>query len=177
MKYSMYYSYKGIGDVLVIVFDEKALPTRSEQKDRITIIYHDDEIIGYNIFGTKDVIKIKSEGKIYLPSRILIDVVNSMLKNAGVPLLEMMENSGYFIGRVANVKQLDGKVEVAVTLNDVEFKEVINDCSLSVDDRVVINNTHICTNEELGIKENAKQITVLEKEAEVGKDFFSLEER
>ena len=57
-KYSIYYSYKEIGDVLLIVFDQKAMPTSFIQKSDVTVIYHNGEIIGYNIFNISKIVKI-----------------------------------------------------------------------------------------------------------------------
>lgn len=198
MKYSMHYSYKGIGDVLIIIFNNSLTATRYEKKDRITVIYHDDEIIGYNIFDIKDIIKIKNEGMIYLPNPALIEVVNTMLHNAGVPTLEPFDNSGYFIGEVMDAIPLDEhKTFVTVSLNDEYISTIAKDATLEIGDKVVVAkvgtrlsngetvkegnmdgtllNGHICTNHELGIKEKETEITILEKEAVVGQDFFSLE--
>ena len=49
--YSIYYSYKNMGDVLVIIFDDEKGTTKTETKGRVTVIYNDSEIIGYNIFN------------------------------------------------------------------------------------------------------------------------------
>ena len=184
MKYSMHYSYKEIGDVLIIIFDNDLKPTRSENKGRVTVIYHDDIIIGYNIFDIKDIIKIKNEGMIYFPNPTLVEVINTLLKNAGVPTLEIQIESGYYIGEITDVH--NSMVTVNLGKEQVDAKEI----GLNVGDKVVVakagtrlctgetvKDGHICKNKELGIKDNGEQITILDKEAEIGKDFFYLEEK
>ena len=198
MKYSMHYSYRGIGDVLLIIFNNSLTMTRKENHGRIVAIYHDDELIGYNIFDIKEIIKIKSEGMIYLPNPALIEVINSMLINEKLPTLEPFEESGYVIGEVVDAIPLDD-VKTFVTVNlETEYASVIvKDNSLNIGDKVVVAkvgtrlssgdtvkegnmdgtllNGHICTNRDLGIKENEDKITLLDTNAINGKDFFSLE--
>lgn len=187
--YALYYSYKGIGDVLVIVFDNALPTTRSERIGNVVALYNEDKLIGCNIFDIKEIIKIKSSGLIYYPSEQFLSVINSMLKNAKLPTLELKENSGYFIGEV---KEINNGI---ITLNDgVAY---LKEHNLKVGDKVVyakvgtylnngqvvkeenkdgvVINSHICTNKELGINEE-ETILVLDEDEQVGLDFFSLEE-
>ncbi len=142
--YSLYYSYKNKGDVLIITFDGEKEATKSENRERVTIIYNNSEIIGYQIKNIKEIIKIKSEGMIYLPNKEMVEVINSILKNAKLEPLEEKENSGYFTAEV------DGKKVV------------------------VRNKNHICTYKDLGISEE-EEILYLDKDIEIGKDFFTME--
>ena len=80
-QYSLFYSYKNIGDVLIVIFDNDKKPTRSERKGNVEVIYNQEDIIGYNIFDIRNIVKIKTEGLIYLPSPALISVINTILKN------------------------------------------------------------------------------------------------
>ena len=77
--YAIYYSYKSLGDILIIVFDDEKDATRLVTKGRVVVVYNNNEIIGYNILNVKDIIKIKSSGMIYFPTPELIDVINSIL--------------------------------------------------------------------------------------------------
>lgn len=188
--YALYYSYKGMGDVLLIVFDNDLATTKSETIGNVVALYNNDKLIGYNIFDIKDVIKIKSQGLIYYPSEQFLSVINSILENAKLPTLDPKENSGYFIGQIIEMK---GEV---VQLND-GFVALSKDQSLKVGNKVVFAsvgtylnngkvvketnekgfriNAHICTNKELGINDD-DTILVLDEDEQVGKDFFSLEE-
>ena len=117
--YAIHYSYRGIGDVVIILFDNKKKPTHHVEKGRVSVIYSGDEIIGYNIFNIKDIIKIRNEGMIYLPSPQLIEVINTTLINAGVEPLEVLDNSGYFVGQITLVDQITNeKFFVEVQLKD-----------------------------------------------------------
>ena len=187
----MYYSYKEIGDVLIIVFDNVKAATKHKRKDRVEIIYHDDEIIGYNIFDVKEIVKIKSEGKIFLPSTQLIMVINTILKNAGAPLLDEITHSGYYTAEVVNID----KNIYTISLGFETVYAFQENCSLNVGDKIVVLkagsqksngqnvctsnvngtniNAYICTNKEVGIKENGDDILLLDKDERIGEDFFS----
>ena len=189
----MHYSYKEIGDVLLIIFDNSLKATRSEKKGRVTVIYHDEQIIGYNIFDIKEIIKIKNQGMIYFPNPALVEVVNTLLKNAGVPTLDIYKESGYYIGEVTEVNDSI----VYVNLGNEQISSIVDNSDVNVGDKLVVAkvdtrlsngktvkekkvndvliNGHICLNKELGIEDNGEQITILDKEAEIGKDFFYLE--
>lgn len=188
--YGLFYSYKNIGDVLIIVFDNSLKTTRSEQKGRVTVLYHGDQIIGYNIKDVKDIVKIHSEGKIFLPRQELIEVINYILKNENLPTLEPMEESGFYIGEV--ISQKDNIVEIS--LGEEKVSALLK-TSLNIKDKVVVakNNTilgdgtkfkekevngvlinaHICVANELGLE--GDNILLVDKELENGKDFFSTE--
>lgn len=183
--YALYYSYKGIGDVLIVMFDD--IPaTRSEDKGRVTVIYNEDKIIGYNVFDVKDIVKIKSEGMIYLPSPALVDVINTMLNNAHVEPLDYVTHSGYYTAQVVDAN----KEETKLSLKD----EIVlaPSADLKVNDKVVVavkgthlssgkiikdKCAHICTYKELGINIEEDKILVLDEDVEIGKDFFSSEVR
>ena len=191
--YSLFYSYRGIGDVLIIIFDNELKPTSSKTRGSVTVIYHDDEIIGYNIVNIKEIIKIRSEGKIYLPSPALIKVINSILINAKLPPLEEQKDSGYFTALVSEIN--DKYIEVSFDNEKLHAAKYEN---AKKGDKVVITksgtllangqtfkekfvdgvniNAHICTNIELGI-DDEETILKLDEDVEIGKDFFSMEEK
>ena len=78
--YSLFYIYKNLEDVLMVIIDNDKKPTSHERKGKVEVIYYDKEIIGYNIFDISEVIKIKTRGKIFLPSPILVKVINPVQK-------------------------------------------------------------------------------------------------
>ena len=137
--YAMYYSYKGIGDVVIIIFDNTKNPTRSEKRHRVTVIYNGDEIIGYNIFDIKEIIKIRNEGMIYYPSSTLISIINSILKNEKLPLIDVKEQSGYIIGSVQEVTKIENeKYLVRISLGDDCVNAIVKEHLLNVNDKVVV---------------------------------------
>ena len=197
--YAIYYSYKEIGDVVIILFDNVKNVTSSIRKNRVSVIYHNDEIIGYNIFDIKDIIKIKSEGMIYFPSNVLVSIINSVLQNEKLETLEYKTSSGYLIAQVDEIKGIDNeKSLLSLSIGNDIFHSVVKNCSLKNGDKVVIVqegtflnngemfketnyenikiNAHVCTGVELGIT-NIDGILSLDNDSVIGDDFFLLEEK
>ena len=198
-QYSLFYSYKNIGDVLIVIFDNDKKPTRSERKGNVEVIYNQEDIIGYNIFDIRNIVKIKTEGLIYLPSPALIGVINTILMNNKVEELAPMVESGYVIGEVKNIQQIDAeKTLIFVDIGKDLAKAIVKNNALKEHDKVVVAtlgtrlnngetikasslgentiNAHLCSEKELQISEENK-VLVLDKEEEIGKDFFTTEAR
>ena len=196
--YSIYYSYKTIGDVIIIVFDNEKIATSHTRKGPVEIIYYNDEVIGYNIFNIKEIMKIKSCGLIYLPSPTLIEVINNILENNGVEKLAPVLHSGYYIGQVSDVISLNESKNFIVINLDNEIINVISKCQiLKANDKVVVAkagtrlstgeivkegvfegtllNGHLCTNYELGLYDGEDQVLVIDESMPIGKDFFNTE--
>lgn len=182
--YSLYYSYKNIGDVLLIVINNDEKTTKVENYNNVFLLFNNkDELIGINIFNISKLMKIKGEGQIYLPNKILIDVINNvLLKITGISL-EYKNDSGYVIGEV--VENTNATIKVSTNEQIYEF---INDhYSVSNNDKVVIlkpnyylnngkkiqKNGHLCTEKDLSISDNDKLFTCYDK-IEIGTDFFKL---
>lgn len=192
-QYSIFYSYKGIGDVLIVIFNNESKPTRSERKGQVEVIYHEDEIIDYNIFDISKIIKIKTSGLIYLPSKELISIINALLRNNGVEELEVQTNSGYIIGEVVDIKPYQEKKIVSVDIGKEIVKAYTKE-EIHINDKVVIatlgtrlndarivkviedTNAFICTEKDLQISES-DTILILDGEEENGKDFFTMEKQ
>ena len=182
--YSLFYNYRHIGDVLIVIFDNDKSPTRNERKKDVEVIYHQDEVIGYNIFNIRNVVKIKSEGLIYLPSPTLINVINNILKNSGVEELAPTKESGYIIGEVkridGNIAINIGKEEVIIPLNnEVQLgdKVVIAKVGTRLNTGINVQQfAHLCLEKDLQISEE-DIVLILDKDEEVGKDFFTTEVR
>lgn len=195
--YSLFYSYKNIGDVLIVIFDNEKKPTHHERKGNVEVIYHEEEVIGYNVFNIRNIVKIKTEGLIYLPSPTLVSVINTILKNSGVEELGIINHSGYVIGEIKNITALDiEKSLVSIDINEEMINAVIKNNNININDKVVVAlvgtrlnsgevvkssnvdgvliNGHLCNEKELQISEDNK-ILILDKEEENGKDFFTTE--
>ena len=190
--YSIYYSYKNIGDVIIIVFDNEKKATKDVRSGRVVSIYHDEELIGYNIFDVKDIIKIKGDGLIYFPSPELIGVINSILRNEKLPTLDYVIESGYYVAEVIDKKQNIYKLSLG---KEEVYSE--NKADLKIGDKVVIVKSgkimrdgktictysvngvevtaHICTNNDLSIMENDEPF-IIDEDIENGKDFFMMGE-
>lgn len=195
--YSLYYSYKNIGDVLIVDLDNDAVVTSHQQIDNIVVIYSHDQVVGYNIFNFSKIVKIKTQGLIYLPSNILIDVINDILNNAHLENLAYKSNSGYLICEIKQIDELDGvrliyadaRSQMLLCLSKKEGLEVGQKVVLAISGTTLNNgvlirdnsteygliNGHICTNKELNIS-NDNQIFLVDEEGMIGNDFFQIGE-
>lgn len=190
-QYSIFYSYKGIGDVLIVIFNNESKPTHHERKGQVEVIYHEQEVIGYNIFDISKIIKIKTSGLIYLPSKELISIINALLRNNGLEELEEQTNSGYIIGEVVDIKPYQEKKIVSIDIGKEVVKAYTKE-AINLKDKVVVatlgtrlndsrivkmiedTNAFICTEKDLQISES-DTILILDNEEENGKDFFTME--
>ena len=105
MNYSLFYNLKLIGDILLIILDEEIIPNRKEKMEEdVVFIYHDDNLVGINIFNFSKLIKIKSTGLIPLPNDQFIDVINSRLKKFNF-ILPYKKESGFKIGKIIELEE------------------------------------------------------------------------
>lgn len=96
----LFYNFKTTGDVLFLVIDGEATPNRIINQERVIVLYKDEKIVGINILDFSEIVKIKGEGLLILPPRPLIDIINHILKNAGIETMSYIESSGFRIGYV-----------------------------------------------------------------------------
>ena len=188
--YSLYYSYPTLGDVLIVIFDNENKPTSHERKGNVEVIYNKEDIIGYNIFNIQNIIKIRSQGLIYLPSPTLVEVINSILINAKLEPLAIKQESGYVIAEVKEIKDLDdnkklaslniGKEIVQAYIKNkglmIKQKVVVAKANTRLNNGALVKEGHICTEKELSVSE-LDEILILDDDEEVGKDFFMMEEK
>ena len=194
-KYSLYYSYKYIGDVLIVNIIPNAFVTTSKRVGDVEIIYNNDAVIGYNIFNISRIIKIKMVGILYHPENVLIDIINSILTNAKQETLSYVEESGFVVGEVKECFELDkgymamvdikdrlvsgltkrflkqgDKVVVAkigTTLrNGNEVKEKVGDFGIA--------DCYICSGKDVFYDEST-DVLILDDDVETGIDFFKIE--
>ena len=191
--YSLFYSYKNVGDVLLVVFDNDLKATSHIRKGQVEVIYHEQEVIGYNIFDISKIIKIKTQGLIYLPSKELVAIINSILKNNDIEELANPTSSGYIIGEVVDIANKGDKKVVSIDIGKEIVKAFTNN-EIHIKDKIVVATLHtrlndgrtvkiiddtnafIVTEKDLQIS-NSNNILFLDVEEENGKDFFTMEMR
>lgn len=105
VKGSYFYNYKTVGDILMVVIKNDLHPTSKKVINDVTFIYNGDELIGINFFNISRVIKIKSQGKIVLPPKPLIDILNSLLKDISDVELAYIEDSMFVVGKILSVEE------------------------------------------------------------------------
>ncbi|MFA7378370.1 MAG: DUF4479 domain-containing protein [Bacilli bacterium] len=107
--YRLFYNYHTIGDVLMILFGSQKKANKHEKRDNITLIFHDDELIGINIFAISEIVRIKAQGMIVNPASEFIDVINHILLNHGLSALAYQNESGFVVGQV--IETIEGEEE------------------------------------------------------------------
>ncbi len=116
--YRLFYNYKVTGDVLLCLIRPDLEVTKCEEKDNLSLLFHDEEIVGWNLFKVSEFLKIKSDGIIFCPPKELLIVINSFLKRYdAAPLLEEPDSSFYHVYQILNLEEhpLDEKLQI-VTL-------------------------------------------------------------
>lgn len=199
MKAHLFYDFRTLGDVLLIVIDLKTKPTRVEQIDNVVALYEQDRLVGVNIFAFSDIVKIKNTGLIILPPKPLIDVINHILRNANLETLDVIDESGFRIGQVLCCEEHPDsdhlhvcKVDVGNSVLDIVcgapnvvkgMKTVVAMPGTMMFDgseivpselRGVSSSGMLCSPRELHL-DNAPQVRgliALESDAPVGHDFF-----
>ena len=163
----------------------------------VEVLYRDGEAIVYMIHNISRYTKIWMDGYIYLPSKILIDVINSILINAGLETLAYKDKSGFIIGKILAktayltgfLYEIDLNNEIVHAYTDEEIpvgkKVVVIQEGTSLDEkRYFINydlegqkiDAYLISEKDLLISELDKAI-IIEQQADIGSDFFYLEEK
>ena len=194
-KYSLYYAYKTIGDVLIVNIEPDLVPTSSTRNGDVVAIYNDEKLIGYNIFNFSRVVKIKMVGILYHPENVMIDIINSMLTNAGLDTLAYVKESGFVVGEVKEcfmlehdyMAMIDIKNAMVAGLSKVELNQgykvvVAKEGTTLRDGKIVkqrvgefgMTDCHICSGKDVFFDETETPL-ILDKDIETGIDFFKIE--
>ena len=199
MEYSLFYNYKLIGDVLMIVYDQEKIPTSKVEEDNVVKIYYNDTLIGVNIFNFSSIVKVKSKGLIPLPNDALIDVINTILEGHNIEKLPYKKESGFRIGKILSVEEHPEsthlhilKVDVGSEILDIvcgaaNVKEnavvVVATIGTTMFDGTVIkpgkllgevSNGMCCSERELNLidDQTKRGLLILDETYTIGADFF-----
>lgn len=199
MEYSLFYNYKLIGDVLMIVYDQEKIPTSKVEEDNVVKIYYNDTLIGVNIFNFSSIVKVKSKGLIPLPNNALIDVINTILEGHNIEKLPYKKESGFRIGKILSVEEHPEsthlhilKVDVGSEILDIvcgaaNVKEnavvVVATIGTTMFDGTVIkpgkllgevSNGMCCSERELNLidDQTKRGLLILDETYTIGADFF-----
>ena len=163
----------------------------------VEVLYKSKEAIVYMIHNISRYTKIWMDGYIYLPSRVLIDVVNSILINAKLEPLSYKDKSGFIIGKITAKTpylkgfyyEIDVKDHVVHSYSEddigLDKKVVIIEEGTRLDEKryflkYELNglkvDAYLVNEKDLSISENNKTI-IIEDDSEIGSDFFYLEEK
>lgn len=202
MRYGVYYNKETIGDVLLISFSEEKIPTKIVKHNDIVALFKDDELIGYNFLNISSVLKIKIKGQIPLLNEKMVDILNSMLKDAGFKELEYLKDSGFKVGKILTMEEHPDSEHLHVLTVDVGEEKpldiVCGSYNAKVGLKVVVampyafmpsgkeiipndvigvrSNGMLCSGRELNIEgyENKKGLYILDDSFNVGEDFYKI---
>ena len=196
--YLLYFSNNVYKDSLYIHL-KRDYQIKDETKffNDVEVLYKQKEPIVYMIHNISRYTKIWMDGYIYLPSRILIDVINSILINAGLETLAYKKESGFIIGKITAKSpylngfyyEIDLKTHVAHAFSNedinVNKKVVVIEEGVSIDEKKYFLNyelegqiidCYLVNENDLSISDSNKVI-IIDEDKDIGTDFFYLEER
>lgn len=200
-RYGVFYNYKTIGDVLLIIFDQRENPDEVIKQDDVVVIKKNKKIIGINIFNISKIMKIKANGFIPLLDDKVLDVINHILENHNLPILEKQINSGFVVAKITNIEEHPDSDHLHICNVDVgedkelqivcgafnAKKDLICVCALPYafmpSGKQIIpgkllgidSNGMLCSGRELSLDgyENKRGLLELDDTYKIGSDFFA----
>lgn len=196
--YLLYFSNNVYKDSLYIHL-RKDYQIKDETKffHDVEVLYKEKTPIVYMIHNISRYTKIWMDGYIYLPNKLLIQVINSILINEGLEPLEEKESSGFIIGKITekepylkgfyyniNIKnrivnsyseedlKLDS--EVVVVLEGTSLDEKRYFLNYELEGKLI--NAYLVNEKDLAISELNK-IIIIDDNRKLGSDFFWMEEK
>ena len=155
--YGLFNEHEDNGNLLIL-FNEEDFDTEVNEKE-VTIFYKRGEVVGYTIPNFIRYAKIKYSGIVFLPSKPLIDVINSVLENNDLETLEFKKESGYVVKTDENVKKV-------FALEGTFLRDK------------TISKGRYCTYYDLYIKsENENDLITIDEDIKEGTDFIQMEEK
>ena len=146
-------------NTLLILFSDAKI-TSTIKDGEVVSLYHGDELIGYQIINFVRYVKIKYSGIIFLPSPLLVNVINSVLENHGLNTISVKNSSGYIVKKDSN-----GVKRVYATEGTF-----LRDMSVSKGRFVSYFDLYIKV-------DNENELIMIEEEIKEGTDFFKMEEK
>lgn len=145
-------------NTLFILFSDNKVVNKTECNGVVSLFDKDNALVGYSIANFIRIAKIKYSGILFLPSRALVDAINSELINAHLEPISYKTYSGYVI------ENIEGK-KVVYAREGTFLKDE------------TISKGHVCTYDDLFIQnEEPNQIIYIDEDVPTGIDFFQMEE-
>lgn len=150
--YGLFNYHEENASVLILFSDEQM--TSKKEGQEVSLLYHNETLIGYEIHNFIRYAKIKYSGIIFLPSNPLIDVINIVLTNNHLETLGYKKESGYVVKMNKNQRMVFAKE--GTFLRDE-----------------TISKGRYCSYHDLYIKnDNEDELLVIDEEIKEGTDFF-----
>lgn len=200
-RYGLFYNFKTIGDVLLIVFKPLETPDEVIKKENVVVLKKAGEVIGINIFGISKIMKIKANGFIPLVDDKVLEVINHILENHDIKPLEKLANSGFKVAKIVEIEEHPESDHLHICKVDVGHsdyleivcgafnarKDLICVCALPytfmpsgrqiVPGKLLGVDSYgmLCSGRELALEgyENKRGLLELDEKYTVGSDFFA----
>lgn len=157
-EYGLFNLHEENNCLLILLSDEEISEEKGDEE--VVVLYHDSKVIGYRIFNFVRYAKIKYSGIIFLPSPLLVNVINSVLENHSLDTIKFKENSGYIV-------KLDDNGVRRVFAKEGTF---LRDFSISKGKFVTYYELYINS-------ENENELIEIDEDIKEGVDFFKMEEK
>ncbi len=200
-RYGLFYNFKTIGDVLLIVFKPLETPDEVIKKENVVVLKKCGEVIGINIFDISKIMKIKANGFIPRVDDKVLEVINHILENHDIEPLEKLDNSGFKVAKIVDIEEHPESDHLHICKVDVGHsdyleivcgafnarKDLICVCALPYtfmpSGRQIIPGKllgvdsygMLCSGRELALQgyENKRGLLELDEKYVVGSDFFA----
>ncbi|MFZ9703871.1 MAG: YtpR family tRNA-binding protein [Bacilli bacterium] len=188
-----------LGDLLALYLQPNLTANRSIRHGDLVMIYHDQTLIGMNLYQPKTYLPALSSGILRRIEASWLETINALLKKAGVSEPLPPFHSGFSIGEITQVEthpHADQLLICQVNLGQKTIQVVTNSKKVKPLDKVVValpgtllnDGTFIqegmmmqvasqgmfCSEKTLGISpETQVGVFVLPQNAIIGKDFYA----
>lgn len=187
-----------MGDMLAIYVEQTLPATHHIKKDKLVVIYHQDKLIGINIFQPKTLIKDLEQGLIRRMNPASIAVLNQAFHELGVNLVLPSFHSGFIVAEVQSVEphpDADALFVCQVNIGTKVIQIVTNSQKVNTGHRLVValpgamlldgqvlqegmmlkvlSQGMFCSEKTLGITpETQVGVYRLDDQRPIGKDFY-----
>jgi tRNA-binding protein len=135
------YQPSTMGDMLAIYFEQSLPATHHQKKENIVFIYHQDKLIGVNVFQPRTLINEFQQGVIRRMPQSSIEILNQTFKRLGVNLILPTFHSGFVVAEVQRVDvhpDADALFVCQVNIGTSLIQIVTNSKKVKPNDRVVV---------------------------------------
>ena len=99
MNLHAFYNNENIGDVLLVRLCERVKVTKHQSYDDLCVLYHGDEIVGYNLFNASSYVSNLVIGKIKM-NETFVDEFNAILNKYNLPLVSSDYDDKFRVGKI-----------------------------------------------------------------------------
>jgi len=188
-----------LGDMLAIYLDQTLPATHHVKKENIVFIYHQDKLIGVNVFQPKTLVDELQQGVIRRMSASAIGILNQKFKQLGIHLVLPSFHSGFVVASIQRVEihpDADALFICQVNIGESVIQIVTNSKKVQPNHRLVvalpgsmlldgqvlvegmmlkvISQGMFCSEKTLGINpETQVGVYILDEKISIGKDFYA----